>query len=157
MATKTDTRSLGKQGREEAKSTPEYEALREEESKDKFALEDLNKMVSDESSDAFDNFEGESLGLNILNLEVGESDGPFTVKSIVPTEFRQGKQVNTIKVYTCLKGTTEVRMPISASFVDKADKYPFKIGTVFVIKRTKNFQAKDYGTSCKAYLIKVKK
>jgi hypothetical protein len=150
MATKSDKSALINQGRDE--SSPE-----DIQPSEKFGIEDLKKVAAEtQGIDAFDAFQGESLGLNILDLEIGESDGPFTVTSIVPTEFGKGKVKNKINVYTAVKGTTEVRMPISASFVSKADEYPFKIGTVFAVKRVNNYQTKEHGIACKGYLIKVK-
>ena len=104
----------------------------------------------------FDNIQGESfVGKNILSLAIGQADGPFKVVRIEPTEFKKGKDIKTINVVICEKGTTEVRMPIAGSFMSKATEADLKVGDVIYVKRGENFVAKDFGTQdCKSYLIK---
>jgi hypothetical protein len=105
----------------------------------------------------FDNLKGESfVGLNLLDLTVGQADGPFVVNAITEKEFGVGKNKKLLPQYMCKKGTTPVTMPISASFLTKAKEAKLDVGDTFYIKREKDFTAKDFGTdNCKSYILKV--
>jgi len=105
----------------------------------------------------FDNAPGEAfVGLNILNLEVGEADGPFVLQKIEEKEFGTGKNKKMLPQYQSVKGNTPVIMPISASFLTKADEAKLKDGDTFLVKRDRNFTSREYGTeNCKSYLVKV--
>lgn len=105
----------------------------------------------------FDAAEGEAyVGLNLLDLAEGQADGPFKLANIIPTEFGVGKSKKLINVYHTMKGTTPVQMPISASFITKAEEAKIQKGDTFLVKRGNNFKSKEFGTeNCKSYLIKV--
>jgi hypothetical protein len=120
---------------------------------------DIKNMTANSDPIDFDNLGGESfVGLNLLDLDVGEADGPFVLAKIDPTVFGSGKAAKTIDVYCANKGSTEIRMPISASFMVKVQEANLKIGDTFYVKRGKNFSSKAFGTdNCKSYLLKVTK
>ncbi len=105
----------------------------------------------------FDAADGEAfVGLNILDLHEGAADGPFKLVNILPTEFGVGKGKKLINVYHTMKGTTPVQMPISASFITKAEEAKLQKGDTFLVKRGNNFKSREFGTeNCKSYLIKV--
>ena len=106
----------------------------------------------------FDSAGGEAfVGLNLLSLEEGQADGPFVLSSIEPKWFGVGKARKELNQYIAMKGTTPVIMPISASFLMKAEgEAKLQIGDVFGVKRTANYDAKESGQrNCKSYLIKV--
>lgn len=105
----------------------------------------------------FDAADGEAyVGLNVLALEVGQADGPFTVVNIIPTDFGAGKAKKSINVLHCMKGSTPVQMPIAASFITKAEEAKLAKGDKFIVQRGPNFKSKQYGTeNCQSYLVKV--
>lgn len=119
------------------------------------SVADLSKMFDGPID--FDNLPGESfVGLNLLALNEGQADGPFVVVSIEQKEFKTGKKTDILDVYHCLKGTTPVDMPVSASFLKKAEEANLSEGDTFAVKRGSNYDSKDFQTkNCKSYLIKV--
>lgn len=134
-------------------------------SKDKLSKADIEKQIlanageNSVTSQAvdFDSAQGEAfVGLNLLDLEEGEADGPFVVQEIEQKEFKQGKKVDVLPVFHCMKGTTPVDMPVSASFLTKAEEAKLSVGDTFLVKRGKDYDSKDFGTkNCKSYLLKV--
>jgi hypothetical protein len=105
----------------------------------------------------FDALGGEKfVGLNVLNIEVGETDGPFVLEKIEQKEFGVGKNKKMLPQYSAMKGTTSVIMPISASFIKKAEEAKLSPGDTFYVKRDRNFTSRDFGTeNCKSFLIAV--
>jgi len=134
-------------------------------SKEKISKADIEKQIIANAGENpvtsqavdFDNAEGESfVGLNLLDLDEGESDGHFVVIGIEEKEFKQGKKTDMLPVYHCKKGTTPVDMPVSASFLTKAEEAALSVGDTFLVKRGKDYDSKDFGTkNCKSYLLKV--
>ena len=134
-------------------------------SKEKISKADIEKQIIANAGENpvtsqavdFDNAEGESfVGLNLLDLDEGESDGHFVVIGIEEKEFKQGKKTDMLPVYHCKKGTTPVDMPVSASFLTKAEEATLSVGDTFLVKRGKDYDSKDFGTkNCKSYLLKV--
>ena len=105
----------------------------------------------------FDALGGEKfVGLNVLNIEAGETDGPFVLEKIEQKEFGVGKSKKMLPQYSANKGTTSVIMPISASFLKKAEEAKLAPGDTFYVKRDRNFTSRDFGTeNCKSFLIAV--
>lgn len=105
----------------------------------------------------FDNLGGEAfVGLNVLALEIDEADGPFTMDKIEDKDFGTKSTPKVIGVYHCKKGNTPIQMPISGSFIKKANEAALAPGDVFYVKRGRNFKSKEYGTdNCKSFMIKV--
>lgn len=96
------------------------------------------------------------VGLNVLNIEVGETDGPFVLDKIEMKPFGTGKAKKDLPQYSAFKGSTSVIMPISASFLKKAEEAKLAPGDTFYVNRDRNFTSRDYGTeNCKSYLIAV--
>ena len=131
----------------------------QEETSQKLTAADIQEMKSEGAIESgskvdFDNLQGETFaGLNLLNLEVGEADGPFKLVSIKDKDFGTGKAKKTLPQYSTMKGTTPVIMPISASFLTKAVEAKLVPGNVFYVKRDKNFTSKEFGTeNCKLCL-----
>lgn len=105
----------------------------------------------------FDSLSGEAfVGLNLLDLAIGEADGPFILKEIRQEEIGKGKNKKMHDVYHAVKGSTPVQMPLAASFITKAVEADLSVGDTFYVKRANDYVAKEYaGQNCKAYLLKV--
>lgn len=116
-----------------------------------------NNIPGTESMVDFDGAKGEAfVGLNLLQLNVNQADGPFRIVEIVTKDFGTAKKPNPLPVYHTMKGTTPVQMPISASFLTKASEANLAVGDVILVKRGENFKSAEFGTeNCKSYLLKV--
>lgn len=100
--------------------------------------------------------EGEAfVGLNILQLKVGEADGPFVVDKIELKKFGEGKRANEIPQVTAMKGNIPYTMPIAASFVARIEDAKLAKGDTFLIMRTEDYTSKDGTEGCESYIIKV--
>lgn len=98
-------------------------------------------------SSAFDNLSGEKLlGLNIIELAVGEAAGPFKLVGILKDQnlnkkkkLKVGEKPKLIDIYVGENGGNQVRMPASASFIMKAAESKLSFGDIFAIKRLPDY------------------
>ncbi len=96
---------------------------------------------------AFDNLTGEKLlGLNIIELKVGEAAGPFRLVNILKDQnlakkqkLKKGEKPKLIDIYVGENGGNQVRMPASASFILKAQESKLSIGDIFAVKRLPDY------------------
>lgn len=96
---------------------------------------------------AFDSLSGEKfLGLNIIKLEIGEAGGPFVLIGILKDQnlskkvkLKKGQKPKLVDVYVGSHNGSEIRMPASASFVEKAKSSRLAVGDTFAIKRVANY------------------
>lgn len=101
-------------------------------------------------------------GLNIVNVEVGQAAGPFTLIEILKDQnlqkkkkLKKGEKPNLVDIYIADFNGTTIRMPASASFVMKAKESKLKVGDIFAIKRNQNYK-NDFGNeSSKSWELKV--
>lgn len=110
------------------------------------------------SASAFDDVDGEVYaGLNILKLKEGEAAGPLVLKEIkLRQQLGTDKSRKPVDVYIAAFNKTEMRMPVAASFVQKAKDAKLSIGEVFYLKRSEDYVAKKFGKAkCAAYELKV--
>lgn len=106
----------------------------------------------------FDNAPGEPIvGLNILQLEVNQADGPFTVEAITPKDFGEGARKKTLNQVIAKKGNTPYTMPIAASFMARAKDANLQPGDVFYIKRTADYISAEGTEGCQSFILKVQK
>jgi hypothetical protein len=109
----------------------------------------------------FDDTEGELFaGLNILRLKPEEAAGPFTLKEILKKQdLGKGgakRQFKPVDIYVASFNKTEIRMPIAAAFVKKAQQSGLKVGDTFYVKRVADYVAKQYSkANCADYQIKI--
>ncbi len=121
-------------------------------------LTDEKKNAMGVESFNFDDAEGETFaGLNIVKLKAGEADGPFVLKEILPNQkLGTNKKMKPVDVYVGTKAGVQVRMPIAASFTQKAKDAKLAVGDTFAVKRDADYIAKKYGKqNCASYQLKV--
>ncbi len=104
----------------------------------------------------FDKAEGESfVGLNLLALAVGQTEGPFVVEKIEQKEFGEGNRKKMLPQVTANKGNTPYIMPIAASFQQRLKEAALKKGDTFLIKRVGDYTSQEGTPGCHSYLLKV--
>lgn len=104
----------------------------------------------------FDNAQGESfVGLNLLKIGVGQSDGPFKVTSINKKKFGEGSRAKELDQIMATKGNTPYTLPIAASFLARVKDAKLKVGDSILIKRTEDYTSEEGTEGCHSYLIKV--
>ncbi len=112
---------------------------------------------------AFDNLTGEkALGLNIIEIAVGEAAGPFKLVNILKDQnlnkkkkLAKGEQPKLIDVYVGEIGNVQVRMPASASFILKAKDLKLSLGDVFAVKRLPDYPNPHGGKDGKDYHLVI--
>lgn len=113
------------------------------------------------TSSAFDTLGGEVFaGLNILKLAEGEAAGPFSylrsVEQEIPAKGKRKASVVTVHVAEHLSFPgREVRMPIAAAFLGKADDAKLGAGDVFAVRRSGDYIDKNYGQKCQGFELRV--
>lgn len=132
---------------------------------------DLNQAVAETTttgpasvkltSSAFDTLGGETYaGLNILKLAEGEAAGPFaylkSVQQEIPAKGKRKASIVTVHVaeHISFPGR-EVRMPIAAAFLGKADDAKLAPGDIFAVRRGGDYIDKNYGQKCQGFELKV--
>jgi hypothetical protein len=107
---------------------------------------------------SFDDTQGETCaGLNILRLKQGEAAGPFVLKEILLNQkLGENKKMAAVNVYVATHNGVEIRMPIAAAFVKKAEAATLKVGDTFLVKRVEDYVAKKFGKAgCADYALKI--
>lgn len=107
---------------------------------------------------SFDDLEGETFaGLNLLKLKPGEAAGPLVLKEILRDQkLGENKKMKAVDVYIALQGKVEIRMPVAASFISKAEAGSLSVGDTFFVKREEDYIAKKFGkANCAAYVLKI--
>lgn len=113
------------------------------------------------TSGAFDALGGEIFsGLNILKLAEGEAAGPFSylrsVQQEIPAKGKRKASVVTVHVAAHLSyPAREVRMPIAAAFLGKAEDAKLTEGDVFAVRRSGDYIDKNYGQKCQGFELRV--
>ncbi len=115
------------------------------------------------AADVFNNLKGERFaGLNILKLNPGEAAGPLTLKEILlkqdltPAGSKRKKKMDPVDVYiaTGPDKKIEIRMPIAASFIQKAKDAKLSVGDVFYTRRGDDYVS-QFKTRGQSYEITV--
>ena len=107
---------------------------------------------------AFDTAPGEKFaGLNILKLKPGEAAGPFLLVNILKDQKlgEKNKKMQPVDVYVATFAHQEVRMPVAASFVGKAQDSHLAVGDTFLVKRLEDYTDKKYGRECQAFALNI--
>lgn len=104
----------------------------------------------------FDAAQGEAfVGLNLLKLEVGQSDGPFLVIELKLKKFGEGSRAKELPQMIGMKGSTPYTMPISASFIARCEDAKLAKGDTFILKRTEDYVSNEGTEGCQSYILKV--
>jgi hypothetical protein len=106
---------------------------------------------------AFNAMEGELFaGLNILKLQPGTADGPFTITAVLKAQQLNKKLKSKVDVYVAKRDGkgAEIRMPASKGFVMKAADAKLKVGDTFAVARGDDYDSK-FKTKGQSYQIKV--
>lgn len=108
---------------------------------------------------AFDSMAGETFaGLNILKLNPNQAAGPITIKDILLNQ-RLGKDSaakkrKPVDVYVGEHNGVQIRLPVAASFVQKAKDAKLTVGDVIAIKRGADYTS-QFKTRGASYELKV--
>lgn len=111
----------------------------------------------------FDNLGGEkALGLNIIEVPVGQAAGPFRLVNILKDQnlnkkkkLAPGEAPKLIDIYVGESGGHQIRMPASASFILKAKDLKLSLGDTFAIKRLADYPNPNGGKDGKDWHLVI--